>query len=98
MATPLASADLSADHLVVRDTDARAGHGPFALAVEVLSVLARAHIAAGHYEDLRRRSDADLASRGLRRADLPRAAFAILAGDEPQSRQLCAGTKARFRA
>jgi hypothetical protein len=98
VATPLASADLRADHLVVGDTDARVGDSPFALAVEVLSVLARAHAAAGHYEELRRRSDADLASRGLRRADLPRAAFSILAEGGPQSRQLSTGTKARFRA
>src|SRR5262245_38615258 len=58
----------------------RGRRGPdwYTYAIEILTILARAHAAAAHYEDLRRRSDADLASHGIRRADLPRVAFHML--------------------
>jgi hypothetical protein len=42
---------------------------------DVLRVCSRAQAAAHHYEELRSKSDAALAERGLTRADLPRAAF-----------------------
>jgi hypothetical protein len=42
---------------------------------EVLVAWARARIAARHYEELQSLSDPALAQRGLKRADLPRAAF-----------------------
>jgi hypothetical protein len=57
------------------------GRGLFARVIEVFAVAARAYAAAGHYEDLCRRSDAELSLRGLRRADVPRAAFHFLAAD-----------------
>jgi hypothetical protein len=44
-------------------------------AAEVLRVCSRAGAAAHHYEDLARLSDAELAARGLKRADLPKAAL-----------------------
>lgn len=44
-------------------------------AAEVLRVCSRAGAAAQHYEDLARLSDAELAARGLKRADLPKAAL-----------------------
>jgi hypothetical protein len=42
---------------------------------EILSILSQALSAAHHYEELSRKCDAALAERGLKRADLPRAAF-----------------------
>lgn len=42
---------------------------------EVLIAWTRARMAAQHYEGLQSLSDAALAQRGLKRADLPRAAF-----------------------
>jgi uncharacterized protein YjiS (DUF1127 family) len=42
---------------------------------QVLIVWARARTAAQRYEELHALSDAALAQRGLRRADIPRAAF-----------------------
>jgi hypothetical protein len=42
---------------------------------EVVLIVARAHAAAELYDDLRRRSDIDLAARGLKRADLARVAL-----------------------
>jgi hypothetical protein len=45
---------------------------------EVLRIMARAQAAAHLYTQLRRRCDADLAKRGLRRTDLPRAAYDAL--------------------
>jgi hypothetical protein len=50
-------------------------------AIEVFHICARASAAARHYEQLKRLSDADLAERGLKRADLPRAAFHMLTED-----------------
>lgn len=48
---------------------------------EVLSICARARTAAHHYEELRPLSEADLAEKGLTRADVPRAAFRKLTGE-----------------
>jgi hypothetical protein len=45
---------------------------------EILSILSQALSAAHHYEQLSRQCDAALAKRGLRRADLPRAAYCEL--------------------
>jgi hypothetical protein len=42
---------------------------------EAMHVCARACAAARHYEELKPMSDAALAARGLKRTDLPRAAF-----------------------
>jgi hypothetical protein len=42
---------------------------------EMLTICSRAQAAAQHYEDLKPMSNADLAERGLDRADVPRAAF-----------------------
>jgi hypothetical protein len=42
---------------------------------ELLAICSRASAAAQTYEDLKRLSDQELAKRGLKRADLPRAAF-----------------------
>jgi len=42
---------------------------------EILSILSQAQSAAHQYEQLNRLCDAALAERGLKRADLPRAAF-----------------------
>ena len=52
-------------------------HAPGLLASlsEVLSILSQALAAAHHYDELRRKCDAALAQRGLKRADLPRAAY-----------------------
>lgn len=47
---------------------------------EVLSICARARDAAQHYEELKPQSDANLAEKGLTRADLPRAAYRKLTG------------------
>lgn len=48
---------------------------------EVMAVCARASAAAHFYAEHKRLSDAGLADRGLRRADLPRATFERLAGE-----------------
>ena len=48
---------------------------------DVWLIMARASAAAQLYEDLRRRSDTELAQHGLDRADLPRAAFDALTSD-----------------
>ena len=45
---------------------------------EILSICSRAQIAAHHYEQLKPRSDTDLAAKGLTRGDVPRAAFSKL--------------------
>lgn len=45
---------------------------------EVFRIMARAQAAAHLYTQLRHRCDADLAKRGLRRTDLPRAAYDAL--------------------
>src|SRR5262245_45424200 len=50
-----------------------------ARAIEVLAVMARASTAAHYYEELIRFSDHELAARGLKRADVARAAFHCLA-------------------
>jgi hypothetical protein len=42
---------------------------------EMLSICSRAQAAAQHYEELKPMSGADLAERGLARADVPRAVF-----------------------
>jgi hypothetical protein len=47
----------------------------------VLSIFSRARIAASHYEELKPQSAADLAEKGLTRADLPRTAFRKLTGE-----------------
>jgi hypothetical protein len=51
----------------------------FERCIEVFAVCTRALAAAWHYEDLSRLCDEELAVRGLRRANLPRVAFDILA-------------------
>ena len=43
--------------------------------LEVLRVCSRAQAAAQHYEELKPLSDVALTDKGLKRADLPRAAF-----------------------
>jgi hypothetical protein len=48
---------------------------------EILSICARARVAAHHYEELKPLSEADLAEKGLTRSDLPRAAFRKLTGE-----------------
>jgi len=45
---------------------------------DVFLIMARARAAAHLYTELRYRCDADLAKRGLRRGDLPRAAYDAL--------------------
>jgi hypothetical protein len=45
---------------------------------EVFRIMARAQAAAHFYTELRHRCDTDLAKRGLRRSDLPRAAYDAL--------------------
>src|SRR5262245_53876888 len=57
------------------------GRDFLARAIEVLAVMARACTAAHYYEELLRLSDHELAARGLRRADVARAAFHCLAAD-----------------
>ena len=42
---------------------------------DIILIVAQAHAAAELYDDLRHRTDADLADRGLKRANLPRVAF-----------------------
>src|SRR5262245_42233453 len=64
--------------LIIASRRARRGPDWCARAIEILSILSRAHAAASHYEDLKRGANADLASRGIRRADLPRIAFHML--------------------
>ena len=49
---------------------------------EMLSICSRAQAAARHYEELKPMSGADLAERGLDRADVPRAVFRKLTEDE----------------
>lgn len=49
---------------------------------EILRICSRAQAAAQHYEELKPMSGADLAERGLDRADVPRAVFRKLTGDE----------------
>ncbi len=44
-------------------------------ALEALRICSRAQAAAQHYEELKPLSDAALADKGLKRADLPRAAL-----------------------
>src|SRR5262245_16628291 len=63
---------------IVARSRARRAPDWYTHAIEILTILARAHAAAARYEDLRRRFDADLASQGIRRADLPRIAFRML--------------------
>jgi hypothetical protein len=48
---------------------------------EVLFICARARTAAHHYEELKPLSEADLAEKGLTRADVPRAVFRKLTGE-----------------
>jgi hypothetical protein len=64
------------DHL-----GAAAGRGVLSWASDVFLAAARACAAAHYYEDLCRLSDDELALRGLRRADVPRAAFHFLTAD-----------------
>jgi hypothetical protein len=45
---------------------------------EILAICSRATAAAHTYEELKAMSDQELAKRGLKRADLPRAAFDAL--------------------
>jgi uncharacterized protein YjiS (DUF1127 family) len=52
-----------------------------ARARDVLSVCVRSQAASHQFEELNRLSDDALAARGLRRADLPRAAFRALTGE-----------------
>jgi hypothetical protein len=47
----------------------------------VLSIFNRARVTAGYYEELKSRSEADLAEKGMTRGDLPRAAFRKLTGE-----------------
>jgi hypothetical protein len=57
------------------------GRGLLAWAIEVFVAAARARAAAHYYEELNRLSDSELAVRGLRRTDVPRAALHFLAAD-----------------
>jgi|GEM_PF-5736420 len=57
-----------------RDTEG-SRRGLLAWLFDVLAVCRRANAAAAHYEALQPLSDRALADKGLRRADLPRAAF-----------------------
>jgi hypothetical protein len=59
----------------------RGGPGLMRRILEVLRICSRASEAAHHYEQLKRLSDQALAAKGLKRADLPRAAFDKLAGE-----------------
>jgi hypothetical protein len=61
----------------------RAGAGMIHLTVEIFRIGARAWTAAHDYEALKRLSGPDLAERGLRRADLPRAVFHLLTDTQP---------------
>jgi hypothetical protein len=82
LASDLGARPNSASRVFVgRDVDhgqADARRVVLARLIETLAVAARACAAAHYYEDLKRLSDDELASRGLRRADLPRAAFYFL--------------------
>jgi hypothetical protein len=42
---------------------------------DILSICAHGLVAAHHYEQLKSQSDTDLAAKGLRRGDVPRAVF-----------------------
>lgn len=53
----------------------------FGLALEVWRIQSRALSVAQAYETLRVASDPHLAHQGLRRSDLPRAAYKMLTGD-----------------
>jgi hypothetical protein len=70
----------TADYLSTGFIRRRAGGGIVDLAIEIFHIHARAWAAAHHYERLKRSSEADLAKRGLKRADLSRAAFHTLTG------------------
>ena len=58
-----------------RRASGRAGMGALSLLREVLAIFTRARVAASYYEELKPQSQADLADKGLTKADLPRAAF-----------------------
>jgi uncharacterized protein YjiS (DUF1127 family) len=58
-----------------RRASGRARMGLLSLLREVLAIFTRAQVAANYYEELKPQSEADLADKGLTRADVPRAAF-----------------------
>jgi hypothetical protein len=64
-----------------RSAKQRSGRSVLQRLKEVLSICARARAAAHHYEELKPLSGADLAEKGLTRADVPRAAFRNLTGE-----------------
>jgi hypothetical protein len=64
-----------------KSASGRVGRSALQLLREVLSIFSRARIAASHYEELKPQSAADLAEKGLTRADLPRTAFRKLTGE-----------------
>jgi hypothetical protein len=68
------------DHLYAGFVGRPVGAGIIHDATEIFRIHARAWAAAQEYEALKRLSDADLAERGLKRVDLPRAAFHLLTG------------------
>jgi hypothetical protein len=58
-----------------RNASVRVGRSVLSRLREVLSIFTRARIAANYYEELKPQSEADLAEKGLTRADLPRATY-----------------------
>jgi hypothetical protein len=77
---PTGSRNLAADSND-RGAIARAGRRALSVLGEVLSIFNRARVTAGYYEELKSRSEADLAEKGMTRGDLPRAAFRKLTGE-----------------
>jgi hypothetical protein len=66
---------------IERSGEKRSGSSVLQRLKEVLSICGRARTAAHYYEELRPLSEADLAEKGLSRADVPRAAFRKLTGE-----------------
>ncbi len=61
-----------------RRSDRSSKPGLIERAGEILAICSRATAAAHTYQELKAMSDQELAKRGLKRADLPRAAFDTL--------------------
>lgn len=77
---PTGSRNITADSNEKSDSG-RVGRSALQLLREVLSIFTRARVAASYYEELKPQSGADLAEKGLTRADLPRTAFRKLTGE-----------------
>ena len=71
---PTGSRNLAAKS-VERGASRHAGTRVLSLLREILAILTRARFAASYYEELKPQSEADLAEKGLTKADLPRATF-----------------------